>query len=58
MKQISPDQETCLKPIGPLANLIESMSMAEYALFIVACAKLSVQNKSIFSNDILIGLND
>lgn len=52
-----PDDETCLKPIGPIAQAIEAMSMVEYLYFMVAISKLSATPTKL-GEPIVIGKND
>ena len=53
-------KETCLKPIGELAQAIEATSAGGFLLFMIAQdrATRKKEKQSILMNDIQIGFND
>ena len=49
--------ETCLKPIGELAQAIENTSPKDMILFTIMMGKL-LKDKSIQGESVIIGVND
>jgi len=49
-------EETCLKPIGPIAQAIEAMPLADFIFLMVGLSKLSAS--STLGDEIIIGKND
>lgn len=51
-----PEEETCLKPIGPIAQAIEAMPMRDFLFLMVGLSKLDASSK--LGEPIIIGKND
>ena len=52
------EEETCFKPIGELAQVIENTSLADWALFVVYGPQMIAAQQSLMGEAVIIGFND